>query len=61
MESPLKGAWELISDTQEGFAVFTDSHFNIYVVQKPGLPVQGTGAAEDSLGTPQGLCVAPAG
>lgn len=36
MSSPLTGAWELISDAQEGFAVFTRSHFNIYVVGKPG-------------------------
>ena len=36
MSSPLAGAWELVSDTQEGFAVFTESHFNIYVVAKPG-------------------------
>ena len=50
MESPLKGAWGLNSDSQEGFAVFTDSHFNIYVVQKSGPPAEGLGGAEDSLG-----------
>ena len=36
MSSPLAGARELISDTQEGIVVFTGSHFNIDVVGKPG-------------------------
>ena len=31
MKSPLTGAWELVSDGQQGFMVFTDEHFNIYV------------------------------
>ena len=47
MSSPLRGAWELISEGQEGFAVFTESHFNIYVVQKGA---QGPGPAQDELG-----------
>ena len=29
MNSPLAGAWELVSDTQNGIAVFTDTHYNI--------------------------------
>ena len=29
MSSPLAGAWKLVSDTQNGIAVFTDTHYNI--------------------------------
>ncbi|MCH8206699.1 MAG: hypothetical protein IH956_06805 [Chloroflexi bacterium] len=47
MSSPLAGAWELISDVQEGFAVFTQSHFNIYVVGKPGTGFAGGESAEE--------------
>ena len=46
MSSPLAGAWELISDTREGIAVFTETHFNIYVVGKPGTGFPGTESAE---------------
>ena len=47
MSSPQTGAWELISDAQEGFAVFTQSHFNIYVVGKPGTGFAGSETAEE--------------
>ena len=29
MNSQLTGAWQLVSDTQNGIAVFTDTHYNI--------------------------------
>jgi len=34
MNSPLTGAWELVSETQNGIAVFTDAYFNITIVAK---------------------------
>ena len=32
MTSPLEGVWELISDTEEGIAIFTDKHYT-YIFQ----------------------------
>ena len=38
MNSLLAGAWELVSDTQSGIAVFTDTYFNITITAKDRLP-----------------------
>ena len=34
MASPLVGAWELISDSEEGIAVFTDTHYSFIFQDK---------------------------
>ena len=34
MRSPLGGAWEMVSDTMNGIAVFTDSYFSIVMAEK---------------------------
>jgi hypothetical protein len=36
--SQLAGAWELVSDTQIGIAVFTDTYFNITITAKDRRP-----------------------
>jgi hypothetical protein len=36
--SQLAGAWELVSDTQNGIAVFTDTYFNITITAKDRQP-----------------------
>ena len=38
MSSPLVGAWELISDTEEGIAVFTDTHYSFIFQNKNRKP-----------------------
>ena len=38
MNSQLAGAWELVSDTQNGIAVFTDTYFNITITAKDRQP-----------------------
>ena len=38
MSSPLAGAWILVSDTYQGVAVLTDSHFNISWSEKDRKP-----------------------
>ena len=34
MSSPIAGAWEMISDSQNGIAVFTDTYFSIVMADK---------------------------
>jgi hypothetical protein len=34
MSSKLAGAWELVSDSSNGLAVFTDTHFNVTWIEK---------------------------
>ncbi len=34
MASPIAGAWELISDSEEGIAVFTDTHYSFIFQDK---------------------------
>ena len=38
MASPLAGAWELVSDTEEGVAVFTDTHYSFIFQNKNRKP-----------------------
>lgn len=38
MNSQLAGAWELVSDTQNGIAVFTDTYFNMTIMAKDRQP-----------------------
>ena len=42
MNSQLAGAWELVSDTQNGIAVFTDTYFNITITAKDRGPSRPT-------------------
>ena len=46
--STLAGAWELVSDGQQGFMVFTDEHFNIYMdpLDRPTLDAANAYASE---------------
>lgn len=34
MSSPLVGAWEAVSDTDQGISVFTETHFSMVVMPK---------------------------
>ena len=34
MASPLTGAWEMVSDVDQGVVVFTDTHFSLVVMPK---------------------------
>ena len=38
MASPLVGAWELVSDTEEGVLVFSDSHYSMVWQEKNRKP-----------------------
>ena len=38
MASPIVGAWELVSNTEEGIAVFTDTHYSFIFQNKNRKP-----------------------
>ena len=48
MSSSIVGAWQLVSDTREGFMVFTDQRFNIYAGVEDQRLVQNA-ASEEAL------------
>jgi hypothetical protein len=34
MSSPLAGAWEIVSDTHQGFLVCTETHYSLVIMRK---------------------------